>query len=144
MPADLTCGGSCRYAASGECGLQTVCNAGSGAVIRTGSICLRKSPINLGKILHKSLLNGILVARQVVVIRTERLAIVVISPRIKAQIGISVCRLPTFQQTCPEKTKFSGSQVQRYSLRLVFLPHIHGRGGRAERADHYITNNISA
>jgi hypothetical protein len=32
--------------------------------------------------------------------------------------------LPTFQQTCPDKTKFSGSQVQRYSLRLVFLPHI--------------------
>jgi hypothetical protein len=32
--------------------------------------------------------------------------------------------LPKFQQTCPDKTKFSGSQVQRYSLRLVFLPHI--------------------
>ena len=32
--------------------------------------------------------------------------------------------VPTFQQTCPDKTKFSGSQVQRYSLRLVFLPHI--------------------
>jgi hypothetical protein len=32
--------------------------------------------------------------------------------------------LPTSPQTCPEKTKFSGSQVQRYSLRLVFLPHI--------------------
>ena len=32
--------------------------------------------------------------------------------------------LPTFQQTCPDKTKFSGSQVQLYSLRLVFLPHI--------------------
>ena len=32
--------------------------------------------------------------------------------------------LPTFQQTCPDKTKFPGSQVQRYSLRLVFLPHI--------------------
>src|ERR1700730_10266090 len=30
--------------------------------------------------------------------------------------------LPTFQQTCPDKTKFSGSQGQRYSLRLVFLP----------------------
>src|SRR5580704_3258138 len=32
--------------------------------------------------------------------------------------------LPTSQQTCPDKTKFSGSQVQRYSLRLLFLPHI--------------------
>ena len=32
--------------------------------------------------------------------------------------------LPTFQQTCPDKTKFSESQVKRYSLRLVFLPHI--------------------
>jgi hypothetical protein len=32
--------------------------------------------------------------------------------------------LPTFQQTFPDKTKFSGSQVQRFSLRLVFLPHI--------------------
>ena len=32
--------------------------------------------------------------------------------------------LPTFQQTCPDKTKFSGSQVQPYSLRLVFLAHI--------------------
>jgi len=32
--------------------------------------------------------------------------------------------LPTFQPTCPDKTRFSGSQVQRYSLRLVFLPHI--------------------
>jgi hypothetical protein len=32
--------------------------------------------------------------------------------------------LPTSQQTCRDKTKFSGSQVQWYSLRLVFLPHI--------------------
>src|ERR1700732_1676539 len=32
--------------------------------------------------------------------------------------------LPTFQKTCPDKTKFSESQVQRYSLRLVFLPQI--------------------
>jgi hypothetical protein len=32
--------------------------------------------------------------------------------------------LPTIQPTCPDKTSFSGSQVQRYSLRLVFLPHI--------------------
>jgi hypothetical protein len=29
-----------------------------------------------------------------------------------------------FQQTCPDKTKFSRSQVQLYSLRLIFLPHI--------------------
>src|ERR1700732_340922 len=29
--------------------------------------------------------------------------------------------LPTFQQTCPYKTNFSGSRIQRYSLRLVFL-----------------------
>jgi hypothetical protein len=32
--------------------------------------------------------------------------------------------LPTFQPTCPKRTKFSGSQVQRYSLRLVLLSHI--------------------
>jgi hypothetical protein len=32
--------------------------------------------------------------------------------------------LPTFQQACPEKTKFSQSQLQRCSLRLVFLSHI--------------------
>ncbi len=32
--------------------------------------------------------------------------------------------LPTLQKACPDKTKFSRSQVQRYSLRLVFLRHI--------------------
>src|SRR5260370_36385215 len=34
-------------------------------------------------------------------------------------------------KTCPERTKFFGSQVQRYSLRLVFLPQ--GRKTRLTR-----------
>jgi len=32
--------------------------------------------------------------------------------------------LPTLQKACPDKTKFSKSQVHRYSFRPVFLRHI--------------------
>jgi hypothetical protein len=43
-------------------------------------------------------------------------------PKKAPELSRSPLLLPTFQQKCPDKTKFSGSQVQRYSLRLVFLP----------------------
>ena len=39
--------------------------------------------------------------------------------------------LPTFQQACPEKTKFSRSQLQRCSLPLVFLSHTRFRAKSA-------------
>ncbi len=44
--------------------------------------------------------------------------------KLKSETADRLLLLPKFPKTCPEKTKFSGSQQKRYSLRLVFFPHI--------------------
>jgi hypothetical protein len=52
-------------------------------------------------------------------------------PTSTAVVVLSASSDMTKKETCPDKTKFSGSQVQRYSLRLVFLPHIRFRAKSA-------------